>query len=557
MLSAGSSFRERFEELGYAGPVALFDQSECQVWKRRLEQSASSSSWFKGYAASSPAYFAIGSEPVILDRVAELIGDDAILWGASLVKRGPGEVHHWHTDAETGSSGPGSVSVWIGLENTSRTSSLLLASRSHRFGCEIEERAARSGRLKQSVRRRDVLTWAQELDAESEIPNLDWKDGAAIFFDGRLWHCSQNLDSNKLRTALLLQYARPDLHIRREPAPPCVVVMGSARDSVNRVVRAPGPYRPSERLSWVHTLALPPLEVADGGFRPHDLYRGATRCLSELDCHASVLGPEKTPHEPHQHAEEELLIILDGQAELVLEDDQGNRRRCPVRRGAFAYYPCGQRHTIVNPSLDPISYLIFRWTNPARSDGERLLPTGVFFPDGVAPDIATEKGSGFGTRRVFHGVTRHLSSLHCHLSLLRPGGGYDAHMDDHDVAIVLFSGTVETLGRQVSPTSVIFYSAGEPHGMKNVGNQDARYIVFEFHAATDQRARRSIRERALSRIPEGIKQRVPSGQARHQAADGDPAAGSARHRCARRLDRLNPRPRSRPEVAPFRTSRTW
>lgn len=31
--------------------------------------------------------------------------------------------------------------------------------------------------------------------------------------------------------------------------------------------------------------------------------------------------------------------------------------------------------------------------------------------------------------------------------------------------------------------SVIYYQAGEPHGMRNVGRQPARYLVFEFHAA--------------------------------------------------------------------------
>jgi mannose-6-phosphate isomerase-like protein (cupin superfamily) len=41
---------------------------------------------------------------------------------------------------------------------------------------------------------------------------------------------------------------------------------------------------------------------------------------------------------------------------------------------------------------------------------------------------------------------------------------------------------VETLGKRAGPNSVFFYPAGTLHGMRNVGNTPARYVVFEFHA---------------------------------------------------------------------------
>ena len=60
-----------------------------------------------------------------------------------------------------------------------------------------------------------------------------------------------------------------------------------------------------------------------------------------------------------------------------------------------------------------------------------------------------------------------------------------------DVVIVVLSGKVETLGRIVEPYGVIYYAAGEPHGMRNAGDGVARYLVFEFHAP-----RRSFRNSA-------------------------------------------------------------
>jgi hypothetical protein len=49
------------------------------------------------------------------------------------------------------------------------------------------------------------------------------------------------------------------------------------------------------------------------------------------------------------------------------------------------------------------------------------------------------------------------------------------------VAILVLGGKVETLDRVVEPLGVVFYAAGEMHGMKNVGDVPARYLVFEFH----------------------------------------------------------------------------
>ena len=41
---------------------------------------------------------------------------------------------------------------------------------------------------------------------------------------------------------------------------------------------------------------------------------------------------------------------------------------------------------------------------------------------------------------------------------------------------------METIGGRAAPSDAIFYRAGEPHGMHNVGSGPARYVVFEFHS---------------------------------------------------------------------------
>jgi redox-sensitive bicupin YhaK (pirin superfamily) len=78
--------------------------------------------------------------------------------------------------------------------------------------------------------------------------------------------------------------------------------------------------------------------------------------------------------------------------------------------------------------------------------------------------------------------TGYLSRLHAHVTLMKPGAGYPAHTDEHDVAIVIFEGTVETLGKQIGRLGTAFSAGGELHGLRNAGESTARYLVFEFHA---------------------------------------------------------------------------
>ncbi len=91
------------------------------------------------------------------------------------------------------------------------------------------------------------------------------------------------------------------------------------------------------------------------------------------------------------------------------------------------------------------------------------------------------KHSGMGIRILLEGQTHYLRKLHSHRTLISPGHGYASHADAYDIGIVLLKGKVETLGQEVEAPAFIYYAAGEMHGLSNIGDQDADYIVFEFH----------------------------------------------------------------------------
>ena len=509
---------QTLEEVGFFGPVRIFDEEACPAIVRRLRSSLTPLEWQKGNAAGSAAFFEVARTPAIVDRVAGILGEDVMVWGASLVERKPGQVHSWHTDIETSDPAGGTVSVWIGLENTDRRSSLQLVSRTHRLGMTIQERARQAGKPRGEVHAEDVLEWAGALDPESELIQPDVGNGEAIFFDGRLWHGSHNTNSGKTRLAILLQYARPERPIRipdlsrleypfrflEEPWPPCVMVRGSSRTENNRIVPAPIDLGVAE--SWVHSLELPLERNPETGWKPHGIHRGATGTLRSLGCHASVLDPGKSPHEPHAHEEEELLIVLDGEATLVIEGEEGDLREETLRPNAFVYYPAWQGHTIRNDSDRPVTYLMFKWRGDPRSDADDGGDLETRIHRFEAPEPA--EGRSWTVAPIFSGPTRYLRKLHGHVSTLRPGGGYEPHVDAYDVAIVVLRGTVETLGRRVEPFGVIFYPAGKPHGMQNVGTGPASYLVFEFHGEASARPAPLVR-RLWTRVPKRIRALVP------------------------------------------------
>jgi mannose-6-phosphate isomerase-like protein (cupin superfamily)/quercetin dioxygenase-like cupin family protein len=320
-------------------------------------------------------------------------------------------------------------------------------------------------------------------------------NGDALFIDGRLWHGSVNSRKRGKRLALLFQYAAaenavwiPDLsqlewpfRLRTTPRPPVIVVSGTTRLGVNRVVPAPPPISRGQPMvtTIVHKFTLP-LDNPAKPWEPFHAFRGPTRTFASLSCHASVLTGGHSPHPPHVHHDEELLIPLHGHVELLIADrpDDPAPRIERIGPGSFVYYPNWQHHTIRNPGTSPVAYLMFKWDGSGSETPSRLDTRVFHYGDVHAPAGAPP----FWTQRIFQERTSHLGRLHSHLTILEPGAGYEPHIDAYDVAIVLLSGTVETLNQVVDPLSVIFYSAGEPHGIRNVGTESARYLVFEFHA---------------------------------------------------------------------------
>ena len=487
-----------FAAEGYLGPLRLFSAAECRAISAYLRSDAhpAPAEWDKGRAVHERMFYDLATRPAILSLVKGILGDDVALWGASAVSKAPGHPHPWHSDIESSRPDGRFVTVWIGVENTSRESALQVISRSHHLGRTVQEARFERGVKRNLATPQLMLDAAREHQPAAALVQPAMTDGEAILFDGRLWHGSNNTRRHGTRTAVLLQYVAadcpvriPDLsqldwpfRLRETPRPPAILVAGSDRGGVNRLVPAPPPGSRGVPMvvTAIHPFVLP-LDDFAKEWEMFRAFRGPTRSLGDMSCHASMLAGGHSPHPPHSHVEEELLIPLHGEVELVLPESPADAapRVERIGPGSFAYYPAWQHHTIRNPGTSPVAYLMFKW-HATPSESPAPLPTGLHhFGAAAAPAGAP----AFWTHRLVDGPTAWLGRLHSHLTVLQPGGGYAAHVDAYDVAIVMLSGRVETLGQEVGPLSVIYYAAGEPHGMRNIGPEPARYLVFEFHAA--------------------------------------------------------------------------
>ena len=87
--------------------------------------------------------------------------------------------------------------------------------------------------------------------------------------------------------------------------------------------------------------------------------RSPTPTLDELEMHITTLNPGQTSHAPHQHPNEELIIIREGTVETL---SLGEWKR--VGPGSIIFNASNELHGIRNVGTTPATYHVVNWTSP-------------------------------------------------------------------------------------------------------------------------------------------------------------------------------------------------
>jgi quercetin dioxygenase-like cupin family protein len=89
------------------------------------------------------------------------------------------------------------------------------------------------------------------------------------------------------------------------------------------------------------------------------VFEDRTATLDELELHITTLMPGQTPHTPHKHPDEEVLIIREGTVETFLGD-----RTQVVGPGSVIFQAANQLHSIKNVGTTPATYHVIKWNSP-------------------------------------------------------------------------------------------------------------------------------------------------------------------------------------------------
>jgi len=89
--------------------------------------------------------------------------------------------------------------------------------------------------------------------------------------------------------------------------------------------------------------------------------RAPTATLDELEIHITTLKPGQTSHAPHQHPNEELLIVKEGTVEALVN---GEWKKLGV--GSVIFQASNQLHGIRNAGEGLATYHVVNWRSPGR-----------------------------------------------------------------------------------------------------------------------------------------------------------------------------------------------
>ncbi len=85
-------------------------------------------------------------------------------------------------------------------------------------------------------------------------------------------------------------------------------------------------------------------------------FDGPTDQVKSMTAGSLLLKPGMSPHPPHQHPEEEFMVITQGTGEISMDD-----KITKAAAGSMMYAAGGRLHGIVNTGKTPLLFYFYKW----------------------------------------------------------------------------------------------------------------------------------------------------------------------------------------------------
>jgi quercetin dioxygenase-like cupin family protein len=210
-----------------------------------------------------------------------------------------------------------------------------------------------------------------------------------------------------------------------------------------------------------------------------DVSDNPTPTLSVFECHITTLNPGRASHDPHRHAQEELILVKEGTLEVHINGKTQN-----AGPGSVFFYASNDAHAVRNVGDTRATYWVINLAtpvthSPAAHHKSPTRPSGVFDWSKLTV-VPTKTGE---RRDVLKGSTPTMDSLSCHVTTVNVGdASHGAHRHPDDEIVIVKEGLMEVAingqTQRASAGSVILFASNDLHGMRNAGDTKLSYYVI-------------------------------------------------------------------------------
>lgn len=196
--------------------TALFERLHRHVDAFVAAQADPSIDYFPDLIAQDYAWIEYATAPAVLDAVAQILGEDIILWGSGLFCKSAvgGKATPWHQDAEYWPIRPlRTCTVWIAIDHsTTANGCLRVISGSHKARKMYAHQANSS---KNYVLNQEI---APDAMPDASPVDIELKPGAISIHDAFLVHGAEPNNSGQRRAGVAFRYMPASSHFDRELA---------------------------------------------------------------------------------------------------------------------------------------------------------------------------------------------------------------------------------------------------------------------------------------------------------------------------------------------------
>jgi quercetin dioxygenase-like cupin family protein len=100
---------------------------------------------------------------------------------------------------------------------------------------------------------------------------------------------------------------------------------------------------------------MKPVKTATGEVR--SLCKSPTATVDQLEMHVTTLNPGQSPHPPHRHVNEELIVMREGECETL-----SNGNWVKVSPGSVVFNASNSLHGFRNIGTKPAVYHVINWS---------------------------------------------------------------------------------------------------------------------------------------------------------------------------------------------------